>query len=372
MIRPIASLLACVLLLPGAAVALPAIAQAPLAGPEGLQAVFDTTAGEFVLEFYAEQAPAHVAHFVGLIEEGFYEGTTLHSMFESGIVQAGDPLTRDPANREEYGTGGFHMGLEPEFSDIEFTSGTVVATLLPGDPASAGSQFFICIGDQPQFTGQFTAFGRIVEGLEVVDRISATPVDDKQIATERIEILAINLRPIPPPPVTPFTTESDEELGNFRAVLETAFGEIAIEFFPRDAPNTVRHFLRLARMGVYDQTAFHRVAPGFVIQGGDLNSRIEMYPQEAVEYVVPIAAEPSDIPHVAGIVSMARGEEPDSALTSFFIVLSEQPVLDGVYTVFGEIVGGMDVVGAIASVETEGESPVERVDVYAVRVEPIN
>jgi peptidyl-prolyl cis-trans isomerase B (cyclophilin B) len=80
----------------------------------------------------------------------------------------------------------------------------------------------------------------------------------------------------------------------------------------------------------------------------------------------------SGIPHVAGIVSMARGDEIDSALTSFFIVLSEQPVLDGVYTVFGEVIDGMDVVEAIAAVETNQETPVERVDVYAVRVERIN
>lgn len=347
-------------------------AQAPRSGPGDLQAVFETTAGRFVMEFYAEEAPAHADHFLRLFEEGFYNGTTFHSMFESGIVQAGDPLTRDPADRDEYGTGGFHMDLEPEFSDIEFTAGTVVATLLPGDSSSAGSQFFICIGDQPQFTGQFTAFGRIVEGLEVLDRISATPVDDKQIATERIEILSIMLRPIPPPPVTPFTTETDEELADFRAVLETEIGEITIGFRPDVAPNTVRHFLRLAAMGVYDQTAFHRVAPGFVIQGGDLNTRIGMYPPEAREHVVEIDAELSDIPHVAGTVSMARGDALDSALTSFFIVLSEQRVLDGVYTVFGEVVGGMDIVEAIAAVETNGETPVERVDVYTVRVERIN
>jgi cyclophilin family peptidyl-prolyl cis-trans isomerase len=347
-------------------------AQDPLPGPGDLQAVVETTAGTFVMEFYADEAPAHVDHFFRLFEEGFYDGTTFHSMFERGIVQAGDPLTRDPDNRDEYGTGGFHMNLEPEFSGIEFTAGTVVATLLPGDSSSAGSQFFICVGDQPQFTGQFTAFGRVVEGLDVVDRISATPVDDKQIATERVEILGISLRPIPPPPVTPFTTETDEELADFRAVLETAFGEITIGVRPDAAPHTVRHFLRLAAMGVYDQTAFHRVAPGFVIQGGDLNTRIGMYAQEAREHVVEIDAELSDIPHVAGIVSMARGEEIDSALTSFFIVLSEQPVLDGVYTVFGEVVDGMDVVEAIAAVETNQETPVERVDVYAVRVERIN
>ena len=337
-----------------------------------LRAVIETTAGDFVIEFYVDQAPNHVAHFLRLVEEGVYDQTTFHSMFEHGIIQGGDPLSKEPDLRTEYGTGGFNMDLEPEFSDIEFTAGTVVATLLPGDSSSAGSQFFVCIGDQPQFTGQFTAFAHVVEGIEIVDAISATPIDENQIATERVEILGISVRPIPPPPVPPFTTETDEELGDYHVVIDTAFGEIVVEFLPEIAPITVRHFLQLTASNVYDKTSFHRVAPGFVIQGGDLNTRTELVPSTAAEFVVPIAAEPSDIPHVRGIVSMARGEEPDSALTSFFIVLADQPALDNFYTVFGRVVEGMDVVERITAVETNGEAPVERIDVYTMRAKRIN
>ena len=166
--------------------------------PNELQAVIETTSGEFIMEFYAELAPNHVNQFIRLAREGFYDGTIFHTTFPHGIVQAGDPLTLELERRAEYGSGGFNMGLEPEFSELEFTAGTVVATLLPGEPASAGSQFFICIGDQPQFTGQFTAFGHVIEGIEVVDEISMTPTDDKQIATERVEIVGITIRPIPP------------------------------------------------------------------------------------------------------------------------------------------------------------------------------
>ena len=264
------------------------------------------------------------------------------------------------------------MSLEPELSDIEFVSGTVVATLLPGEPSSAGSQFFICIGDQLQFTRQFTAFAHVVEGLETLNEISMTPTDDRQIALERVEILDVRIRPIPPPPVPPFSQETIEELGEYQAVLETAFGDITLELLPEEAPNHVRHFLRLAFLGVYDLTAFHRVAPGFVIQTGDLNTRAEPYPQNAEQFVVPITAEISEIKHISGIVSMARGEEIDSALTSFFIVLDDQPALDNFYTVFGRVTAGMDVVERIAAVETENESPLERIDVYAVRVERRN
>ena len=340
-----------------------------LEDPRELQAVIETSVGEVVIEFYAEAAPAHVDQFIRLVEEDFYDGTTFHSMVPSGIVQTGDPYTKDPERRSAYGAGGFNMGLEPEISDIDFLSGTVVATLLPGESSSAGSQFFICISDQPQFTGQFTAFAHVVEGLEIVNEISMTPTDEGQIALERVAILDIRIRAIPPPPVPPFSRETLEELGEYQAVLDTALGSITLEFFPEEAPDHVRHFLRLAYLGVYDMTAVHRVAPGFVIQTGDLNTRAEPYQQNAEQFVVPITAEISEIKHTAGIVSMARGEEIDSALTSFFIVLDDQPALDNFYTVFGRVAAGMDVVERIAAVDTENESPLERIDVYTVRVE---
>jgi peptidyl-prolyl cis-trans isomerase B (cyclophilin B) len=131
----------------------------------------------------------------------------------------------------------------------------------------------------------------------------------------------------------------------------------------------VRHFLRLTSLGAYDNSAFHRVAPGFVIQAGDLTTRKEPIPQAAQKYVVKIRAEINDVKHRAGIVSMARGDEIDSALTSFFIVLADQPALDGVYTVFGRVVEGMDVVEKIAAAATEGERPAERVDIYSMKPE---
>jgi peptidyl-prolyl cis-trans isomerase B (cyclophilin B) len=340
-----------------------------------LQAVFETTAGNFIIEFYPDQAPNHVRRFIDAARKGFYSGTIFHSMVPHGIVQGGDPETKNPQARAKYGTGGFNAGLKPEFSNIPFSQGTVAATLLPGDANSAGSEFLLVVADQPQFTGQFTAFGHIVEGIEIVDKISTTPVDDKQIAKDRIEIknITIRPRPVPPPPAPPpFTQESTEELSQYRVVMETSKGNIVIEMFPDKAPNHVRHFLRLASLGTYDKTAFHRIAPGFVIQAGDLNTRSEPVPQAAQKYVVKIRAEINDVKHKAGIVSMARGDEIDSALTSFFIVLGDQPALDGTYTVFAHVTQGMDVVEKIASVPAENEHPKERVDIYSMKVERKN
>ncbi|HYR83955.1 MAG TPA: peptidylprolyl isomerase [Terriglobia bacterium] len=337
--------------------------------PKQLQAVVDTSAGSFIMEFYSEQAPNHVRKFIELARQGFYNGTIFHSMVAHGIVQAGDPESKNPQARAKYGTGGFNLGLKPEISNVPFKQGTIVATILPGEPNSAGSQFFICVTDQLQFNGQFTAFAHVVEGIEIVDKISATAVDDRQIATARIDIRSVTIRAIPKPAPPPFTEETTQALSQYRVMMDTSKGNIVLEMFPDKAPNHVRHFLRLASLGVYDKTAFHRIAPGFVIQAGDLNTRKEPVAQAAQKYVVKIRAEINDIKHRAGILSMARGEEIDSALTSFFIVLAEQPALDGTYTVFGRVVEGMEVVEKIAAVPAENERPKEPVEIYSMRVE---
>ena len=93
-----------------------------------LQAVFNTSAGTFIVEFYPDEAPNQVKKFIELAKQGFYKGTIFHSMVAHGIVQGGDPETKNPQAREKYGTGGFNMGLKAEFSKIPFTQGTLAAT----------------------------------------------------------------------------------------------------------------------------------------------------------------------------------------------------------------------------------------------------
>src|SRR6185295_6238922 len=158
---------------------------APQEDLKQLQAVVNTSGGTFVMEFYSDQAPNHARKFIELARQGFYNGTIFHSMVAHGIVQGGDPETKNPQARAKYGTGGFNLGLKPEISNLPFAQGTVAATLLPGEPDSAGSEFLIIVTDQPQFTGQFTAFGHIVDGIEIADRISSTPIDDKRLAKDR-------------------------------------------------------------------------------------------------------------------------------------------------------------------------------------------
>ena len=357
-------------MIPIALVLLSFVVQTPSENPRDLQAVFETSAGSFIVQFYPDQAPNHVRKFLELARDGHFNGTSFHSMVSRAVVQGGDPETKNLNAKEKYGSGGYNMGLKREISDLPLKRGTIVAFTLPGMPDSAGSQFFICVGDQLQLNGQFTAFAYVAEGMDIVEKISTTPTDDKRMATERVDVKTVTIRKIPPPPppvLPPFTSETVDELKTFQLAIETALGKIVVEMLPEKAPNHVRHILRLASLGAFDQTAVHRVAPGFVLQVGDLNTRKEPLTEKMNEFVVPIRAEINDVRHEAGIVSMARGSEIDSALTSFFIVLGAQPALNGTYTVFGRVVEGMDVVKKIEMVPVEKETPVTRVDVTTMR-----
>jgi len=204
-----------------------------------------------------------------------------------------------------------------------------------------------------------------------VQKLSESPVDADGRAVDRLVIERVTIRDTPPPEVPPFSTESVEELAAHRAVLETSLGEIALEFFPDRAPQHVRNFLRLARVGVYDGMAFHRVAAGFVAQTGALISRPAALTKRQQGYVTNLATEINDTKHVKGILSMARGDDPASASTSFFLCLGAAPALDGKYTVFGRVVSGLDVLEAIERVPVDGEAPRTRIELARVRVERI-
>jgi peptidyl-prolyl cis-trans isomerase B (cyclophilin B) len=331
------------------------------------QAVVETTMGVFVIDLMPESAPNHAAHFMKTAEQGGYDGTTFHRMVKYGMVQGGDPLSKDPARRAEYGTGGLNQ-VKAEARAPKMSRGSVAAVTIPGKADSAGAQFFIVIVDQPGLDNQYTVFGRVSEGLEVLQKISETPVDAAGLATERVEMKRVTIRDTPPPAPEPFSTESAAELAAYRAVLETSAGPITVEFFPDKAPGHVRQFLRLAQAGVYDGMAFHRVAPGFVIQTGALTTRSSPLTERQQKLVVNLQPEFNDTKHVKGIVSMARGEARDSAQTSFFICTGTSTALDGVYTAFGRVIDGIPVVDAIEAVPRTGETPNERVDLKSVRV----
>ena len=342
---------------------------APLSVQEmtGRQGVLETDLGTIIIDLLPEHAPNHVGLFIALAAAGEYDGTIFHRMVRHGIVQGGDPLTKDPSRPEVYGRGGLGL-VASELNEQRHTRGTVSAVVAPGQPDSGGAQFFICVVDQPGLDGQHTVWARVAEGMDVVTRISETPVDAEGRATERIAVRSVTIRDRPPPEVPPFTEESNAELAAWRAILDTTHGRIAIDPYPDRAPNHVRNFLRLVDAGVYDGVAFHRVVPGFVIQSGHLPTRREPLTDRQQRFVRNLEPEFNDTSHVRGIVSMARLDDPASASTSFFIVTGTVSELDGAYTVFGVVVEGLDVVAAIEAEPADGETPVDRVEIVAAEV----
>jgi peptidyl-prolyl cis-trans isomerase B (cyclophilin B) len=332
------------------------------------QAVIDTSAGQIVIELLPEVAPNHVGYFIKLAQEGAYAGTTFHRAILRGLIQGGDPLSKDPAKSALYGTGGLGV-LKAEANAEKHTRGAVSAVLVPGRPDSAGAQFFICVSDQPTLDGQFTVFGRVVEGLEVAHKISEMPASAEGQLTDRVEIARVTIRDTPPPEPIPFETDTPAQLARWRAVIETTSGAITLEFMPDKAPEHVRNFLRLSKSGVYDGTAFHRVVPGFVIQTGMVTTRREPPTEKQKTFIKTLAPEFNDTPHTKGIVSMARLDDPASASTSFFICTGPASSLDNKYTVFGRVVDGLPVVDAIEKAPRNGEEPITRIEIVKVRLE---
>src|ERR1700730_981334 len=168
------------------------------------QAVVETSLGAFLFDLTPETAPNQVAYFMKLAQAGGYDGTTFHRVVKYAMVQGGDPLSRDPAKRSSYGTGG-QNAVKAEARAPEMRRGSVSGVLVAGRPDSAGSQFFILIADQPRLGGQYTVFGHVSDGMDVLEKISETPVDAAGLAAERVEIGRVTIRDKPPPTPEPFS-----------------------------------------------------------------------------------------------------------------------------------------------------------------------
>ena len=152
------------------------------------RAIIETRMGEMEIEFFQDKAPGHVKNFLDLAKKGFYDGTTFHRVIPGFMIQGGDPNTRDAkGSRERHGTGGPGYTLKAEFNDTSHKRG-IVSMARSQDPNSAGSQFFICVGDASFLDRQYSAFGRVVRGMEVADKIVSSPRDRADNPNDRIEI----------------------------------------------------------------------------------------------------------------------------------------------------------------------------------------
>ncbi|MDI6801282.1 MAG: peptidylprolyl isomerase [Thermodesulfovibrionales bacterium] len=161
-----------------------------------------------------------------------------------------------------------------------------------------------------------------------------------------------------------FTKEEIKKMTETKAVIETKFGNIELKFFPEVAPNHVNNFIELSKKGFYDGTTFHRIIPGFMIQGGDPNSKdIDKSRHGTGGPGYTVKAEFNDKPHKRGTLSMARAAHPDSAGSQFFICVADSSFLDRQYSVFGEVISGMDVADKIVSQQRDKmDNPIERIE----------
>lgn len=158
----------------------------PLEQPEGstkasagaTRAVIETNKGKIVIELYPNKAPSTVANFAKLANSGFYNGIKWHRVEPGFVIQGGDPLSKDEDPNND-GTGGPGYMINAEFNDVKHVKGTVAMARQPQDPNSAGSQFYICLAPAPFLDGQYTVFGQVVEGLDVVDSIQKYDVMEK-------------------------------------------------------------------------------------------------------------------------------------------------------------------------------------------------
>ena len=163
---------------------------------------------------------------------------------------------------------------------------------------------------------------------------------------------------------------STDASGNEVAVIETTLGDIELELQNDIAPGHVKNFKDLAEKGFYDGTTFHRVIPGFMIQGGDPNTKSDdrsTHGMGGPGYT--IKAEFSSTPHTRGVLSMARSQDPDSAGSQFFVVVKDSSFLDNQYTVFGRVTKGMDVVDKIVDLPRDSkDNPDEKVEMKSVKM----
>ena len=345
-----------------------ALPQTPAELPPGeVEAVVATDMGSFRLEFAPDKAPRHVAQFLKFAREGYYEGSAFFRVVANGMIQGGDPLLKNAKTpRKLWGTGGLNL-LPAELSDMKHERGVVSTIRIPGKADSDGSQFFVCVAPQPALDGQYSAFGRVTEGMDVVERISQTPVDADGVAVTPVRILKVTLEK---KKVEPFLTATPEEMRR-TVTLKTTLGNIRIRMEPDWAPNHVRRFVMLTSTGWYDGTVFHRVSKGFVVQGGMPDGRSTGRTHPADRWVRPLKGEfRKDVQHTRGIVSMARMSDPDSATTSFFLVLGPAPHLDGQYSAFGRIIEGMEVLDAFEKEEVDGETPKRRLELVQANIDP--
>src|SRR5690349_11904569 len=157
-------------------------------------AVIKTVEGDMVIEFWPDVAPKTVENFKKLARKGFYDGTCFHRVIKGFMIQGGDPLTKDEANQARWGTGDPGYKIKAEFNSKPHVRG-VLSMARSNDPDSAGSQFFICHGDPRFLDNQYTAFGKLIKGDEVLEKIATTPTRPGDRPVTRMAVESVKIVP---------------------------------------------------------------------------------------------------------------------------------------------------------------------------------
>jgi cyclophilin family peptidyl-prolyl cis-trans isomerase len=340
------------------------------AGYENIEAVLDTTNGQIVIEFFPKEAPKHVEYFVKNAREGAYDGTTFHRVVKFGLIQGGDPLSKNPRDRARYGTGGLNAGLPDEVNKNKHIPGAVSSVLIPVragssevKPGSSGAQFFIVLNAGPaqaNLDSTFTVFGRVVDGMDTAAKISTSPATAAGVASERIEIKKVTIRS---------KTPTVDQLKDTKILVETSLGNVKLQLLPEKAPNTARTFVRLAKSGLYDGTTFFRVSQNYYLEVGYLGD----WPQDSANRkrqfsLWPIPTEKSDVKRERGTLSMREAADGTTSWY-FFIISKDNPALEGKHVPVAKVVEGLDVIDKIADAEVDGDKPKQRIEIKKMTVQ---
>jgi peptidyl-prolyl cis-trans isomerase B (cyclophilin B) len=339
--------------------------------------------GVIKVQLNEEQAPITVENFVKLAKDGFYDGLTFHRIIKGFMMQGGDPNGN--------GTGGASEKIKGEFfqnkinNTIKHQRG-VISMARSQAYDSASSQFFIMHQDAEQLDGLYAAFGYVIEGMDVVDKIceSAKPVDGNGSISKANQPVINTIKIYKDEPIIidgKYTAEKtadesseasaeessdvsneiskdesqDESQEQEFSVTHTAtikikdYGTIKLDLYGKEAPITVANFVKLANEGFYNGLTFHRIINGFMMQGGDPDGNGTGGSDEEIKGEFSANGVKNPIKHKRGVISMARSNAPNSASSQFFIMHKTTDSLDGYYAAFGMVTEGIDVVDKVCT-----------------------
>ena len=312
-------------------------------------------------ELYADSAPLACANFIRMANAGELNGLPLSAIGDGAYIQmdASSP-ENEAVITGEYLRNGYVNTTRHLRGTLTMDSGKESGTSV--------ARYFVCLLDAPSLDGSFASFGSITEGLDALDAIAAEGGEEK---TAPVVVSArADAKGFPDDP-TNIHEEDMKKMQYPTFTIQMADGGIMQgELYPDIAPNSVANFVALANSGFYDGLIFHRVIPGFMIQGGDPQGTGTGGPGYHIAGEFRANGVQNNLVHTKGVLSWARAQSNNSAGSQFFVMVADAPHLDGSYAAFGRVTQGLDVADRIVSTQRGGnDRPVQDQRIAAIRVE---